>query len=89
MQDAGASDPGAVGIEERLDLYGEQEAGLQAWMRRFGPLARQVTASQGLADVCKAAMAVAQECMAAQTAAAAAKAGSLGIVVHVFRLRNL
>lgn len=55
-------------------MYGEDEAGLQLWMQRFGALAREVGASQSLADVCKASMAVAQECMAAQTAAASAKA---------------
>ncbi len=62
-----------MGVEDRLDVYGEHEAGLQQWMQRFGPLAHQVGASQSLAEVCKAAMAVAQECMAAQTAAASAK----------------
>ena len=73
-QDAGAADPRAVKVEDRLDIYGEHEAGLQQWMQRFGPLARQVSASQSLVEVCKAAMAVAQECMAAQTAAASAQA---------------
>lgn len=67
-------------MEGRLDVYGEHEEGLQRWMRRFGPLTRQVAASQSLPEVCKAAMAVAQECMAAQVAAAAATVRS-----HAYR----